>query len=166
MIQHLTQDRLKEVFRYDPISGIFTRLIATSNNVKVGDVAGTPNELGYLLICIDGHRYRAHRLAWLYMTGRWPVDEIDHVESNPRDNRFAKLREATHAQNMANCRKPSTNRSGLKGVSWDAINQRWRASISVRGKSINLGRFSTKRLAHTAYLKAAQNAFAEFARAA
>ena len=68
----ITAERLRAILHYDPETGIWTWLIAASNNVKVGDVAGSKEKQGYWVIVIDYRRYKAHRLAWLYMTGEWP----------------------------------------------------------------------------------------------
>ncbi|MCK9994454.1 MAG: hypothetical protein Dbin4_02974, partial [Alphaproteobacteria bacterium] len=98
----LTQSRLKELLHYDPDTGVFTRRVQTSSNARVGDVAGCLHPEGYRHIQIDGKRYAAHRLAWLYMTGEWPTNQLDHLNGVRDDNRWGNLREATHGQNQQN----------------------------------------------------------------
>jgi hypothetical protein len=158
-MKRLTAERLREVLHYDPATGIFTRLIA-SNDVKIGDQAGTRNSVGRIKIMVDSKVYKAHRLAWLYAHGAWPQKEIDHKNRNPNDNRLANLREASHGQNIAN--SIISRRSGLKGAYADGA--RWRASIRKDKKSFHLGQFATAELAHAAYCKAAAEMHGEFAR--
>ena len=93
---------LKENLFYDPFTGIFTRRISNCNKVKIGDTAGSMDGNGYILININGKSYRAHRLAWLYMTEKMPEELIDHKNGVRHDNRFCNLREATHNQNLQN----------------------------------------------------------------
>lgn len=92
-----------------------------------------------------------------------PGISIDHVNGNGLDCRRSNMRFATHAQNQRNQRRSVANTSGFRGVSWDAENLKWRASITVEGKSINLGRFDMAEDAAAAYDRAAISAFGEFA---
>jgi hypothetical protein len=81
-------------------------LVSTSSNARAGDVAGGANNGDrYRRIRVDNQLYQAHRLAWLYMTGEWPSNGIDHINGHRADNRWANLREATQSQNMANGRR-------------------------------------------------------------
>lgn len=112
----LTQAKLKELLEYDPISGVFRRKI-NIGGAKIGDIAGTDNGDGYMKIRVAGKSYKAHRLAWLYVMGRWPKNDIDHINGVRCDNRIINLREATRAENKQNTRKAnSNNRTGLLGV--------------------------------------------------
>lgn len=162
----LTDERLREVLHYDPMTGDFTRLVGTARRVNVGDIAGSTNGQGYREIMIDRRRYLSHRLAWLYMTGRWPIAQIDHIDIDRANNRWANLREASRSQNQGNTRVPSTNTSGFKGVSLDKESRKWRAQIRAGGKKRWLGSFNTPDAAHAAYCAAAEKNFGEFARAA
>lgn len=160
----LTRDRLREVLDYQPDTGIFTWKISTARCVKVGEVAGVMNGSSYRLIRIDRHLYRAHRLAWLYVTGDWPSAEVDHINGMKGDNRFVNLREATSSQNKRNVRKRSDNVSGFKGVTWVSQGNRWRAQIRVNGILKHIGYFGTPSDAHAAYTSAAAKYHHEFAR--
>ena len=151
----LTVSRVRELLHYQPETGVFTWLFITSNRVKVGDVAGGFDAEGYRRISIDGHNYKAHRLAWLYVHGKWPVDQIDHIDCQKNNNRLCNLREATGSGNQQNQRAPGRgNTSGFLGVSWSVRAKKWKAQITVNGKKIYLGYFPAAELAHAAYLQA------------
>lgn len=151
MEKTFSAERLRELLHYDPATGVFTRLVRTSNRIKVGDVAGSANSEGYIRICVEGSEYYAHRLAWLYTTGLWPKEQIDHINGVRDDNKWSNLREATVAQNQQNLRKARNgNKCGLLGVSEHY--GRWRAKIKVNGSQINIGTFDTPIDAHEAYI--------------
>src|SRR5665213_3102737 len=104
----LTQARLKKLLHYDPLTGMFTWRITHGRHDrwKAGARAGNLHKSDRRwLIRIEGIRYKAHRLAWLYMTGRWPRDQIDHKDTDSSNNVFTNLREATNAQNQQNRRR-------------------------------------------------------------
>jgi hypothetical protein len=158
--------RMRELVSYDQETGLFTWLVWRPNGVKVGHVAGRLNKFGYRVISLDGRSYFAHRLAWLWMTGLWPVDEIDHSNAIKDDNRWINLRAATASQNAGNRRAYANNTSGLKGVSWVVSRRKFIASIGLNGKRKNLGRFDCPAAAHFAYIVAADKHFGEFSRGA
>ena len=159
---HITVDELKAILRYDPETGEFWWRVSRKG-IRLGRPAGRVTGR-YRQIGIDGRHYYAHRLAWLYMTGEWPSDDIDHIDGDRLNNRFSNLREASRAQNMANGRTPATNTSGFKGVSFDRQRGRWQAFIKIDGKTKNLGRFKTPEDAHAAYVAAAHQKSGNFAR--
>jgi len=163
---NVTQDRLKELVHYDPVSGVFTRIKDAGPNAKAGEVLGKSKPQGRSRVCIDGKFYLLHRLAFLYMTGAMPEDEVDHINRDPSDNRWENLRPATRAENCHNIGVPSHNTSGLKGASFDKARNLWQAGIKVNGRRIALGRYETAEEAHAAYVKAAEKYFGEFAAAA
>lgn len=150
----ITQKELKEIFDYDPDSGNFIQRTRTSNRMKIGDVAGSLRLDGYRGIMIGGKLYFAHRLAWLYVHGEWPPEQIDHRNGSRADNRIANLRLATSAENHQNWKKRSNNSSGYIGVFWDKEKNKWRAGIRVSGKRKHLGSFTDPAGAHDAYLVA------------
>lgn len=141
--KNLTAQRLRMVMRYDPATGLFERLIRTHNRWKPGPTAGTLRPNGYVIICVLAKQYRAHQLAWLYMTGRWPIDDIDHINRERSDNRWANLREATRKENMENAKTQHNNTSGFRGVYWDKKRLVWVAAIQHHKRAIYLGRFQT-----------------------
>lgn len=119
------------------------------------------------MISVDNHVYAAHRLAWLYMTGRWPDRHIDHKNLVRDDNRFENLREATPNENMHNRGVQKNNRSGFKGVRWmpNRGPRAWQANLKQGGKQRLIGYFATAEEASAAYTAAAQALRGEFARA-
>ncbi len=113
---------------YEPSTGVFTWSKALKNQ-SAGKQAGIIEAKGYRQIMLHGHRYKAHRLAWLIMTGEWPRDQIDHINGVKDDNRFANLREATNAQNKRNGNVRADSKSGYKGVHWHRQSKKWRVVI-------------------------------------
>ena len=143
----LTKELAWSLVNYDPETGVFTRKVALSNRAKAGDVIGTRwvsnDGKAYTLISICGRQLRAHRLAHLMMTGEWPPIFVDHENGNGEDNRWENIKRCvTSQENSKNSRRPSNNKSGVRGVSWDKKNGKWFASIVIDRKMIFLGRFS------------------------
>jgi hypothetical protein len=130
----LTQQRLKEVLNYDAESGVFT-WARNRTRASEGKIAGGNDGHGYWSICIDGVKHPAHRLAWLYVYGSSP-EEIDHQNHVRTDNRLVNLRATDRSGNAKNISRPSSNRSGVIGVSWiqrtGKRNSRW--EVRVCGK--------------------------------
>lgn len=152
----ITLARLKEVLEYKPESGDFVCLVNRGANSQVGRIAGALQGNGYIYIKVDRRLYKAHRLAWLYMTGAWPSKDVDHVNCQKADNRWANLREATKSQNLHNVREARKNNksSGLLGASWHRGLGKWQAQICVDRKKRCLGYFGSAEAAHAAYLSA------------
>ena len=138
----LTAEYLRSVLHYSPETGIFTWKVSTSRRVKTGDIAGSPEGHGYLQIRLQRRPHKAHRLAWLYVYGVWPTDQIDHINRIRTDNRIANLREVSHKQNNQNRSKPSNNTSGHPGVFWYKKNSKWQAYITHNQKKVHLGCFT------------------------
>lgn len=159
---HITQERLKELLEYDPDTGVFTRRVS-SGKACAGSVAGRSLPSGHIQIGLDGRRYYAHRLAWLYVYGNWPSAEIDHVNRSPADNSLSNLREASRHENGAKRSIFSNNTSGVKGVYWEMACGKWHARIRVNGELRSLGRFARLDEAAAAYAAAARQYFGAFA---
>lgn len=155
---------IRDVLHYNPDTGIFVWVKRKSRRDCLGKRAGGKSLDGYTYIVVRGRKYRAHRLAWLYMTGDWPPHQIDHINGDRADNRFANLRPATHEQNQANSKKPVTNTSGFKGVHWKAGHKKWVASIHINGRPKYLGARDTAAEAHELYRAAAIKLHGTFAR--
>ena len=99
--EELTQARLKELLYYDQKTGIFTWK-ESRRCVKKDDVSGTLDSKGYVIIMVDRIRYKAHRLAWFYIYGVWPKNDIDHINTIRHHNFIVNLREATRGENLQN----------------------------------------------------------------
>lgn len=149
----VTAGRLRELLHYDPETGGFTRRVG-GRGLRRGAAAGSVMADGYLSVRIDGRRYQAHRLAWLYMTGELPAAQIDHRDGDRANNKIANLREATAAENNQNCGRTKRNTSGFVGAHWHRGSRRWHAKISVAGRKLYLGSFDAAEEAHAAYLDA------------
>lgn len=158
----LTATQLKAELEYDPLTGVFKwrQSGRGRRKVQVGCLDKTRNRVS---IYVLGASYYAHQLAWLYVYGKFPIQELDHINGNGADNSISNLRLATHSQNMQNKKRPITNTSGFKGVIKDNRG-RWRATIKDGPTNRHLGVFPTPELAHEAYKLAAQQAFGQFAR--
>jgi len=160
----LTQARLKELLHYDPETGEFTRLVATSNVVKVGDIIGKGAKTNwYKRVGIDGRDYYLHRLAFLYMVGDWPRFDVDHISGNRTDNRWCNLRDVPTQTNLQNVRRASSrSKSGVLGVVHLPHRKRWVSSVQIDGRQQFLGSFKTAQEAETAYLEAKRKHHAGF----
>lgn len=150
----ISQEYLKSRLSYDPVSGIFTWLPKPSNpqwtGRHSGRVAGTIQSKGNgyrrVSIVLDGRSFKAHRLAWLYMTGENPPKEIDHENRDATDNRWDNLRDSLGA-NQRNKSKQRNNTSGFTGVSWSKISGKWGARVWDGPVYRHLGLFEAKEAA-------------------
>lgn len=152
VVSGLDAARLRGLLNYDQQTGVFTWAVARSAR-KAGDATGCMHSSGYLLIGVDGRLHRAHRLAWLYVHGEWPNGDVDHINGVRHDNRLENLRVVSRKVNSQNRRtaKPG-NKSGRLGVT--KFRKRFKAVISVDGKSQYLGLFDDAETAHAAYVVA------------
>ena len=164
----LTHERALALLNYDQNTGEFSARQHRPGN-RFGQPLGNVDPIrGYVRICIAYHRFMAHRLAWFYVTGKWPTKFIDHIDGNPTNNRFSNLREADVVQNGANRGRMAKSGAPYKGVHFHkhSPDKPWQSSIRVRGKLLYLGRFVTPEEARDAYMAAAEKHFGEFRRAA
>lgn len=158
----LTQARLREILHYNPETGIF-RWIEARPRIQVGDVAGSVQQ-GYIRITVDGHRFMAHTLAWLYMTGEYVARGLDHKDTNRANNRWANLRKASKSQNRMNSTVRSDSRSGHKGVHIYKSG-RITAQITLPGcRARYLGTFNSIEAAAARYEEEARKHFGEYVR--
>lgn len=165
--KELTQERLKELLNYDKLTGIFTWKerntikkgsgCNTWNSRFSGKECGHINPKGYMQMSIDKKVYSSHRLAWLYVYGCFPKDQIDHINGIKYDNSICNLREATNSENQQNQRKAQSNNksTGLLGSYMyknKNITKKYRAQIRYDNKIKFIGSFDTAIEAHEAYL--------------
>lgn len=149
----LTQDRVKELFSYDPETGLLTRRIKIKH-FAAGVAVGSAGRRGYLHCSVDNRLYKVHRLIWLYVYGTWPTGQIDHINHNTADNRLCNLRDVSCAENHQNRARKTKSASGHLGVTWHIRDKRWLAHIEVKGKSYHLGSFTQLDAAIAARIRA------------
>lgn len=154
---------LRKLLRYDPETGNFIWLrrdaalcapgrMANSEQMANrwnGMHAGKPafrqkNRKGYLTGKVAGRFFSAHRVAYAMHHGRWPVDQIDHINGVRDDNRIVNLREVDITENSRNTKRSSANTSGRVGVGWHKLIGKWAAYISVQRKMQHLGYYDTR----------------------
>jgi len=151
----LDHERITQLLDYDPETGVFTwrpRL------------AGTVVKNGYVTLSVDSCRVYAHRLAWFYVHGEWPKEQVDHINGKRDDNSIKNLRLASQSQNSCNGVLRANNTSGYRGVSWSKKNQKWIARIVKHRKQHVLGYFASKEEAYDEYLEAARDLHGEYSR--
>lgn len=146
-LSDLSAEEVRDAFDYDPHTGIFKR---KSN----GTVVAIPASKTYGYVSIKGCGYLLHRLAWLYVFGRWPNQQIDHIDGNTRNNAIANLREVDDTKNHQNTK--------CKGFTFHAASGKYRALIRVNKKQIHLGAFDDSVSARAAYEAASRRYFGEF----
>lgn len=139
----ITGSMLEIFLNYCPATGIFTWARSRGPQAIAGEEAGTLNDNGYVVIMINGIRLRAHRIAWVWMKGYWPDEDIDHEHGERGNNRFHKIREVTRSQNLFNAGLRASNKTGHKGVHFCTARQKFVAQIKINKKNVCLGRFSS-----------------------
>jgi len=143
----LTHDRLLELLSYDPETGVFTH--KRKRGYRGGEIAGTYGKERYWMIGVMGKVYGAGRLAWFYVHGVWPTNEIDHKNQVKTDNWIENLRDVTGQINKQNQHRPhKDNKLGIMGVSKNS--NRYTAQIG----RVKLGYFDTAEEAHQVFVAA------------
>lgn len=160
----LTQSKLKDELSYDKVTGNFTRLKDKGRLSKKGDIAGTLGSLGYIIIKIQGKAYKAHRLAWLYIYGKFPNKNLDHINGIKDDNRLENLRECTQQENCYNRVARTGSKSGIKNVCWHKRTKTWHVVLSFKGKSFFIGQFKDLEFAELVAIEARIKYHKEYAR--
>ena len=153
MRSSLTAERLRALMHYNPETGEFSRRMHLSNRSRASSVVGNKHSSGYIIICVDGSPRRAHRLAWLYVYGEWPKEQIDHINGIRDDNRIANLRDISHIENKKH-RAVAVKPGRLLGAGFHKMTGRWTSQMTVNYKKIHLGYFKTEMEAHLAYVAA------------
>jgi hypothetical protein len=157
----LTHETVSALLNYNPESGVLAWKVRSSSRRGPGDSAGSLHRFGYIIVRVGGKAYKAHRLAWLLHYGKWPEDQVDHVNGDRADNRIANLRAATASENGQNLHRRKTGATGFLGVTQSkgprSKTLKFQAQIQSNGEYFYLGRFSTPEEAHAAYLEAKAN---------
>lgn len=148
----LTEAELKSQLRYDPEQGTFTRLVSNNSRYKVGTIAGSVSPEGYIAISLRKVAHQAHRLAFLYMTGEFPPNCVDHINGNRADNRWKNLRLADRFENAQNKSINKNNTTGWAGVYYHADSKKYYSHIRHNGKQVRLGIHLTAEEAGLTYL--------------
>lgn len=138
----ITQERLKQLITYDPETGLFTWNIYRGGQYP-GDLAGTPDGLGYWRISIDGRLYQSHRLAFLYVEGKFPDESVDHISRNPSDNSWKNLRKCTQKQNIWNSKGSGKYGKNVYFVCGETRKKKFNVKFEIGGKSKSFGYFFT-----------------------
>lgn len=151
-MKELSAEVLRMQFSYDPSTGHFIRRGQAKQSGRIATK-------GYRQIALQGTRYMAHRLAWLYVYGEFPKQQIDHINQNKDDNRIANLREVTVKQNAENVTVWGQSSSGRRGVYWIERLGKWQADIKHNGKTIHLGTYESLIEAVSARIRGEQKYF-------
>jgi len=154
--------RVRELLRLDVETGLIYRRINSGSRGKADALAGSFHKAsGYIIIGIDGVKYRAHLLVWLMLYGEWRPREIDHKDQSRSNNRPDNLRIATESQQRQNMSLRCDNTSGHRGVGFQA--GKHTAELWVEGRKIWLGRYTTKEEAAEVARAARLKHFGEYA---
>jgi len=140
----ITYDEVRKLFDYTPETGKLVRKLTTSSRAICGQEVGCRNTSGYLVVRIGPTLYYVHRLIWLWMTGDWPAESIDHINRNPADNRWENLRDVSCSDNCH-------NREVTSGVYWAHRDKVWVASISYQGVKTHIGQHKDRAVAERMY---------------
>jgi len=155
----VTLSKLHELFDYK--DGNLIWKIAKSRRVKAGDIAGSLNEYGYIMIGFNGSVYRAHRLIYFYHNGYFPLF-IDHIDGNKSNNKIENLRSVTISQNAMNQKISTRNSSGVKGVMWHKRDKKWVVQLKVNSKCHSFGYYDDKELAELVAMEATNKLHKQF----
>ncbi|MDE4303615.1 HNH endonuclease signature motif containing protein [Phaeobacter gallaeciensis] len=154
----ITPEVLRELLDYDPSTGVLTwkhrdrKWFRTDRSWKIwntkhaGQRAFTRKadaNVRYTATVL-GHGFSSPRIAWAVHFGEWPKEQMDHINGDPSDNRICNLRDVSAVENNRNAARRSDNTSGVTGVSWDAVNNRWKVTISVNKRNLWVGDFARK----------------------
>lgn len=149
----LTAERVRELLDYNPLTGALTWRERMGGTANKGSIAGSNRKDGYLQTRVDVNRYLNHRIIWLWVTGSWPVNHIDHINGIRNDNRLINLRDVIRKNNNENLHSPYKNNStGFLGVSKSPSCSTYRARIRHNKQLIEIGNFRNPEDAHNAYI--------------
>lgn len=159
----ISHEELKRLLHYDPETGVWTWLCGRLH----GRIAGCIDKSrgNYLFIMVKRRKYRAHLLAWFYMTGSWPSHLVDHRDRKKNNSAFSNLRPATKTQNATNANLYSNNTSGFKGVYLNRKTRSWRVEINHGGKKLGFGSYACRPAAHFVHLVEYDRLFGEYGNA-
>jgi hypothetical protein len=154
----ITQEELKSLVFYDEENGIFIKN-------KTGKVMGGIDiSTGYIKIQVKNVRYPAHRLAWLYVHGYLPKEQVDHINGNRSDNRMCNLREANASQNSLNRKTLDSTISNIKNVNLNKKTGKWRVRCTINKIRTDFGFFDDLEFAELVAKEVMEKYYGQFAR--
>jgi hypothetical protein len=169
----VSAEEIRRLVGYDPETGVFVwkhREEGTAgcslgwNGKNAGKVAGTTMGLGYRMLTFFNRKFLAHRVAWCYVHGSWPPDQIDHINMIRDDNRIVNLRLATNQLNTVNRTAQANNVCGYRGVRLHKASGLWHARITVGGREHSLGYWKTAEDASKCYRVVSRLLHGDFSR--
>lgn len=144
---------LQSILNYCPDTGVFTWASKQHENKRkffnsclagkpAGSVVGScRSKTKYIAIKINGHSYKAHRLAFIFMGETLPK-EVDHIDHDGTNNKWSNLRSSHRRDNQKNLPIQKSNKTGVIGVNWHKSAKKWQArAVDLNGKRIDLGRY-------------------------
>lgn len=158
-----SQQELARLFDYNALTGELRWRVSRAQRCA-GDIAGSLKKDGYWVVGLNNTTFKAHRIIWKLVSGKEPEDQIDHIDTDPSNNRWANLREASACQNMQNRTRHSNSSSGVKGVSYNKSERKWDAYIMADRKFRLIGRFKDKDIAARVVAEERQRLHGDFAR--
>lgn len=114
----MTPEQAREHFSYDPLTGSVDRIDSSRKRRTRTGTLNYRKDTAYVVLCVDGKRSYAHRVAWLIAVGPIPDGMvIDHIDGDGTNNRLANLRAVSKATNQRNRRRPHNGSiTGIAGV--------------------------------------------------
>lgn len=91
-IPDFTHQEVLDALEYNPATGIFHWKIRPTKRIAPGSQAGgNLKGNGYRYISFKGYELTEGRLAWFYMTGKWPERRIRYKNGKTDDCRFENM---------------------------------------------------------------------------
>lgn len=164
-LEMITGSRIEELLTYSNGEFFWKTRAGSAGRRRSGKRAGYVSKYGYRIICLDYKDYFEHNLVWLAEHGKWPPEgyEIDHKDRCKTNNKPENLRLCDRPQNCANQKIRKDNKSGCRGVHWDAKRQKWNVQITIRGQTKSLGRYDNLAFATHLAEQYRRDAWGEFA---
>ena len=150
MTRPVDVDRVRQLFDYDPDTGLLTWKVQVSNRIRIGSVVKSVSSEGYIQVGVDGQRRLAHHVVWAWWYGTELVGDIDHINRDRKDNRISNLRDVSRSDNLLNAEY--ANSTGFAGVA-KVASGRFAAGIHVKRARVYIGTYDTAEQAHLAYVE-------------